>query len=193
MALCVRSGCGARRGHGRDTKSGEANSGRFLRPPIVYLIRVSGKGRGCPCSASSLRPTSRWHTGQALGRLHHDRDHGGEDEACGRGGDPAADQEGEVRAAPRPHSDTPTPPDTPTLRHSDTPTLLDASQGGHLSRIPDTGRHCPDTAPTLPRHRSTPRHQCQPTLPQHCPDTAPTLPRHCSTLRHSDTAGLKRV
>ena len=37
------------------------------------------------------------------------------------------------------------------------------------------GRHCPDTAPTLPRH---------------CPDTAPTLPRHCSTLRHSDTAGL---
>eukprot|EP00964_Phaeocystis_antarctica_P002595 scaffold1360_cov45-Phaeocystis_antarctica.AAC.2 len=83
------------------------------------------------------------------------------------------------------HFDTPTPPSTP--RHSDTLDTLDTVQGGPLSRIPDTGRHCSDTAPTLPRHCSTPRHQCQPTLPRHCPDTAPTLPRHCSTLRHSAT------
>ena len=100
------------------------------------------------------------------------------------------------------HSDTPTPPDTstppdtPTLRHSDTLDTLDTVQGGPLSRIPDTGRHCSDTA----RHGSTPRHQCQPTLPRHCPDTAltlprhcSTLPRHCSTLRHSDTAGLNNI
>ena len=63
------------------------------------------------------------------------------------------------------HSDTPTLPDTPTLRHPDTPTLLDTVQGGPLSRTPDTGRHCPDTAPTLPRHCSdTARHSDTPTL-----------------------------
>ena len=75
------------------------------------------------------------------------------------------------------HSDTPTLRHCPTLRHSDTPTLRHCStpvKEVHCQESPTLA----DTAPTLPRHYSTPRHQCQPTLPRHCPDTAPTLARH---------------
>jgi hypothetical protein len=83
---------------------------------------------------------------------------------------------------------------TPAAGSSDTaPTLLLCSTLRHTS----VNRHCPDTAPTLPRHCVTvptlPRH-CPDTTPTlcHCPDTAPTLPRHCpDTARHSDTPTLQ--
>ena len=74
------------------------------------------------------------------------------------------------------HFDTARHSDTPALRHSDT--ARQEPRRSTVKKIPDTGGHCSDTAPTLPRHCSTPRHQCQPTLPRHCPDTGPTLARH---------------
>jgi hypothetical protein len=86
---------------------------------------------------------------------------------------------------------------------SSVPTLLDTDQGGPLSRIPDTDRHCSDTAPTLLRHCSDTARHSDTSVNRHCPDTAPpdTAPTLCPdtaptlldtpTLRHSDTAGLK--
>ena len=79
---------------------------------------------------------------------------------------------------------------------SSVPTLLDTDQGGPLSRIPDTDRHCSDTAPALldtPTPVSTDTALTLPppdTAPTLCPDSAPTL-LDTPTLRHSDTAGLK--
>ena len=73
--------------------------------------------------------------------------------------------------------------DTPTLRHSDT---LDTGRGGPLSRISDTGRHCSDTAPTLPDTPTPVSTDTAPTLPRtllHTSDTAGLKIRHCPTLR----------
>ena len=87
---------------------------------------------------------------------------------------------------PHPPLDTPTPDTPDTAQHSDTrhcPTLRHARHRVHVGTVNKPG-HSPIPGPT-PRHPET-------SVNRHCPDTAPTLPRHRpDTARHSETPTLQ--